>query len=289
MDDQSSHEPRIPSMPKARRGLHVPIEVCERIIDFVDSKGRRLNIYVAKDRRHTLAACALTCRAWRPLSQFHLFNAVFVDDIIRLRRLEGLLCDNAAFAESIVEFTLAEDSRTSYPAWTSQIAFTLRNLPRVQTLSLMYCDWQWLHPTFFILISGIASVTHLHLGNVNCATTRELVLLVFSFPNLCSLSLAYIKCEKVRPYPTISRTSRALPLVNLDFHVDDSSSPGILCILRRLHETSSTEFLQSVSIIGRDNSGSALQDVETLLLSCPSLLSLNIELISDDVVVGMFL
>lgn len=284
MDDASSHEPRITSIPETRRDLHIPVEVCERIIDFADAMGHGDYPGTLIERRHTLVACAFTCRAWRPLSQFHLFNAVCVDDIIRLRRLEGLLHDNAASAKSILDFTLLGNLFSprilhNREQWTSQIAFTLRNLPRVQTLRLINCDWRWLHRTFLVLISGIASITHLRLSNVKFATTRELVLLVFSFPNLCSLSLQYIDCKKVRPYPKISRTSRALPLVNLDLLTGNYDDEVISCILCRLQETSSTESLQSLEVLEMDPSASHPQDVKTLLHFCPSLLSLDIQFV----------
>ena len=59
----------------ARRPV-LPTEVCERIIDFVAeeylliSRARRWQIGVLE----TLQACALTCSAWTPRSQLHLFR-----------------------------------------------------------------------------------------------------------------------------------------------------------------------------------------------------------------------
>lgn len=306
--DNRSHEPRIPSIPEARRDLHVPVEVCERIIDFVDSKSNfgiardrcwsvitshdpTPNPDMTKDRRRTLVACALTCRAWRSRSQFHLLRVVIIDDKFQLRRLQGILHADPTFSKYVAELALIgkrTDGRLmgDVEQWTSQLAFTLRDLPHVQTLSLITCDWRWPHPTFSVLVSCKASVTHLQLKHVNFATTRELVLLVFLFPNLTSLSLINIFCDKTCPYPKISRVSRTLPLVRLEVAVKPYE--GTHHILRRLHETSSTQSLRSLSAWNICISPSVLQEFKTLLLSSPSLLLLDMGFYVKDFVPGTF-
>lgn len=56
-----------------------PIEVSERIIDFVAQRVTRDGYtFWENDVKETLRACALTCHAWTPRSQFHLFRIVVV-------------------------------------------------------------------------------------------------------------------------------------------------------------------------------------------------------------------
>ena len=61
----------------------LPIEVCERIIDFVALRpdafdGRKNTDFWKMDVHETLQACSLTCHAWRPRSQLHLMRDMSV-------------------------------------------------------------------------------------------------------------------------------------------------------------------------------------------------------------------
>ncbi|KIP01589.1 hypothetical protein PHLGIDRAFT_345496 [Phlebiopsis gigantea 11061_1 CR5-6] len=59
----------------------LPTEICERIIDFVAEEvqyAARISMW-EDEVFNTLQACALTCRAWTPRSQLHLFRFLGVD------------------------------------------------------------------------------------------------------------------------------------------------------------------------------------------------------------------
>lgn len=65
-----------------RRAPTLPTEVCERMIDHVAEHAPNPFIdclYKTAKALMTLRACALTCRAWRPRSQLHLFQILRVD------------------------------------------------------------------------------------------------------------------------------------------------------------------------------------------------------------------
>lgn len=90
LQDSESSSPLLPSSPVCvhQRVPALPTEVCERIIDFVAQEDAFVSRWMLwkQDVCDTLLACALTCRAWAPRAQLHLFRFLGVHCAPRDRR-----------------------------------------------------------------------------------------------------------------------------------------------------------------------------------------------------------
>ena len=67
----------LPEQVPDRVGPFLPVEVAERIMDFIAGmEGRFVNKIWSEGASAALAACSLTCQDWKPRAQAHLFRAV---------------------------------------------------------------------------------------------------------------------------------------------------------------------------------------------------------------------
>lgn len=117
----------------------LPTELCEYIIDYVadeDVGTVRFQLW-EDDVRNTLRACALTCRAWTPRAQLHLFRFLGVVCAPGSRRsldaLVALLSRNSAlqtYVESLSAY-IGDDKTTTWrrlPAVLPRVLLGLRHL-----------------------------------------------------------------------------------------------------------------------------------------------------------------
>lgn len=214
---------RAPSPQKPLIPGHIPrlpVEVCERIIDYVNASFVGFNHETDKDRQETLSACALTCRDWRPRSQLHLYHFLVLDDPRQFERFTDTLRHNSDLATYICDMSFRGNREgKSFPSgiehWTSLVSLHLNSLPNLDRISLKWCDWRNLHPSFFVMVSSVTNITRLWLAGVKVRTSRELVYFIHSFPNVAELRVHDVYCTKVVPYARNKRTRRTIPLQSL--------------------------------------------------------------------------
>lgn len=242
------------NVPSSSRSFQLPIEVCERVIDFVNASFVGFNHETDKYRRATLLACALTCRSWRPRSQLHLYRFVILDDRLQLYSWMDSLLHNPELGTYIRDLAIRGNrTSASFPSgteqWTSLLSLTLRHLPCFERLTLKWCDWRCLHRSFFVMTSCIPSVTSLTLSSVRLHASKELVHFICSFPNLVELTLHGVQCTNTGPFPLTKRMKQRADLHELSIHGPSCASAG--AVLRILHLSSSGSRLRSLKVAAR--------------------------------------
>ncbi len=191
----------------------LPPELCDLVVDFVselnmdDPQGTFLH-NVSKLRREALLACALTCRSWRVRSLSHLYAHILLytrEDLDRLSAFFRARSTLATYVRTLTASTTPMDNSNFIGPcveWTHLVPLSLSSiLSNLDTLSLGNCDWNALHPSFFMFASKFATVTKLDLGMINLRTSRELVEFISSFHSLSYLTLSAMRCKKLRPNP----------------------------------------------------------------------------------------
>lgn len=178
----------------------LPLELTNMIIDHLHDTADR-------DNRHTLAMCALVCRAWVPESRFHLFRKLwlaparvqpFLDLLsaplatIRLRFVRHLHMrpvDRRAWRE--------ENSLDGLLAWTGSDGCDLAGaLSRLTKLTLHFVHWCKLgERARSALLSGFRAVTFLDLVVHRFTRGASLTRVLSSFPALRDLELGYLERE----------------------------------------------------------------------------------------------
>ncbi|GJE99846.1 hypothetical protein PsYK624_161200 [Phanerochaete sordida] len=126
-----------PSLIPARVDRPYPVEICERIMDFVAGEANYGSNAWADGVQYTLVTCSLTCRAWRPRAQAHLFRAVsVVGNEAELRKLGVLLTHNPALGPFVRILTLHNDESPSASSLHLLPIGVTRLLPNLETLRI---------------------------------------------------------------------------------------------------------------------------------------------------------
>ncbi|EKM59398.1 uncharacterized protein PHACADRAFT_181398 [Phanerochaete carnosa HHB-10118-sp] len=272
------------------RSPRLPVEVSERIIDFVNASFVGYNHETDKDKRATLLACALTCRSWRPRSQLHLYHFVILDDKSQLQSFADSLHQNSELGTYVFDLAIRGNrAGIRFPSgieqWTALLVFNLRFLPHLERLTLKWCDWRCLHRSFFAIISYVPSITSLSLSSIRLHASKELVYLVCSFPNLLELVLFGVQCSDARAFPLIKRARRNIPLHILRIYGPSCASAG--AVLRTLHVSSSGTRIQILQITARHKATQL--ELGHFLSGCGSLEELDLFLDMDQLKPGKLL
>ncbi|KAI0737237.1 hypothetical protein C8Q80DRAFT_433123 [Daedaleopsis nitida] len=173
---------------------HLPVEVCESIIDNVrprqlfDHQGWLLS-------SAALSACSLVCRAWRPRAQISLFDVVVLSSPRCLYRLAALLLESPHISTYIYEIRLyghciqnSNSVLALFPTVIGSKVLNLRSLalyttesnepsrvvthpdasvdsptPAHEEIPLPYLP---IHPRFSTLLKAISKLTSLRVGVV---------------------------------------------------------------------------------------------------------------------------
>lgn len=121
--------------PRSTRA-RLPIEICERIIDFfADSRTRAIH---DRGQRQTLLNLSLTCLALLPRSRAHLYRIVHIDTDARLKEFAAALRAVPALASFVQDLrlgTIELDHRKHFWLWWA--GSVLPRLPRLETLVLI--------------------------------------------------------------------------------------------------------------------------------------------------------
>lgn len=264
----------------------LPVEVCELIIDFVNASFVGFNHETDIERRNTLRACSLVCRCWRPRSQLHLYHFVVLDDKKQLELWARSIRQNPELATYIHDVSLRGNrDGLKFPSgveqWTSLIALALSSLTQVDRFTLKWCDWRFLHPSFFTMVSSIPSITQLILTSIQLHSSRELVHFFHSFPNLQCLLLLDVYCSKIQPYSRRKRVKRTrVPLKSLEVsQIQGSPSEAIASLFPALVDSGSSKQLTHLKVKAMQKDTQFALD--SFLSSCEMLEELDLYLVMD--------
>lgn len=199
------------SLTSQTTALHVPIEICENIVDMMlDSRS-------FADEIESIAAlhnCALVCRAWRIRAQRALFYAVHLSDLISLHNFSTAL-DSAQHLRSYVH----EVVLTGFQLHTTASVLTVflpvfaGKLPNLRLIDVSHLDesnkeyprkpdppakakilpYIPLHPYSRNFLSSFASVSVLLLNAITFNCFSDFVRMLHGLPALETLSCFSIR------------------------------------------------------------------------------------------------
>lgn len=204
----------------------LPVEVCERIIDFVG--------YGRSDRFHfpshlnDLRACALTCRNWLPRSRLNLYRCVWFQERCQLERVSQNIADHPFLAEFVQELFLgrplkenpeqghhtgALEIRAPASRFQRDLKLTsakkpmkdhyilpfaedalVRALRNVRILTLSHFPWHALHHRYHETAAQYR-IVELNIIGACFKTLPDLLRVVWAFRHLRTLRLIDIKFE----------------------------------------------------------------------------------------------
>lgn len=182
---RKSTKKRLPS--RTVKSTPLPVEVCERIIDFV-----ALSWSSEQLRLRTLQACALTCHAWLPRSLFHI---VCDFDSIRNRNdlssYVTMLSKYPNFTHFVTNLSISPDWTGGSASWLNvvpqQLVKHLKHVRRIAITSHSNDGIHVFHPHFFHALTLFVSVTELNYSFASQHSFKDFVRFFSSLPNLRQL------------------------------------------------------------------------------------------------------
>ena len=186
----------------ARAGI-LPTIVCELVIDAVAARHRREISHVwtggLDATVETLRACSLTCRAWTPRSQYHLFHFLTVQcSQKRVEKVVALLTRNPALESRIAVLVLKPARRTlnSIPPVLSKA------LPRVSEIRISQATVT-LNSIYNIeaFLGSFAAITTLNLFACTFQSANDLRRVVAAMSNLRTLVIDRPEWRSTNPDP----------------------------------------------------------------------------------------
>ncbi|CAL1701098.1 unnamed protein product [Somion occarium] len=193
------HVPKLPllSCPVAK----LPQETLDQIIDHVASSYNHLEFLVRRNT-NVLLACALTCRAWRDRSVFHLrankHRSVWVAEsrnaLDEVTQQYGCRPDLATFTQKLTIEGMHVEPMRFYDSECRRLLDIFPNVHEVTLCNVIapppVMRWTTFHRQYL-------NVTSLHLDAVQLPTCRYFAALLHSFPHLEALHLteAFWQCD----------------------------------------------------------------------------------------------
>lgn len=185
--------------------LHIPVEVCENIIDMLYSHNPADTI----NETIALHSCALVCRAWRVRSQKVLFYKVQLFDSPSFHKLAATLNTGRHLRDYVHEIGLIgfhlHTTISIFALFPVVFAGKLPNLQRMDVVNLhKNSPTHWprkpdppklkslphipLHPRFQAFLSTFTAVSVLYLGATTFRSFTEFVRMLHCLPNLAELT-----------------------------------------------------------------------------------------------------
>ena len=204
--------------PPAHTTRHIPIDICENIIDHLYS-GYDFSEQIGNVR--ALHCCALVCRDRRIRSQMRLFHSVILHDVAAVHRFSAALESGPHLSDYVYEVMLVGRTlqTTANPLCNFPVALHGK-LPRLQTFLVRHiddcADWypnssrpatgrrlQYLplHPRFPLFFSSLTTITTLSIRNVIFRHFSDLVRMVNTLPRLQVLLCTQVWCATLGPLP----------------------------------------------------------------------------------------
>ena len=277
-----------------QRSPILPIEVCERVIDyvaiesaaFISSSGLAPQ-YQLRQRHMDLVACGLTCRAWLVRSVYHLSTRLMIHSRRQLEEVAQLLKDNPRRSTSIRSLYICSPPRPYMPQdgdqrfsqW-SHIVPTLLfgHLPSLDKLILVDLNWRHFHPSFFLLAPKFTQpVTSLWIHRLLIDSPTKFTSILAMFPSLCELRVTIMVYSDSSPGHPIGPRSKKVTLNALE-NIDISATSRIAPIISWL--SGRTPHLRTLNL----NILQACDSLPSLLQQCPRLseLTLKFARLSED-------
>ncbi|KAH9833402.1 uncharacterized protein C8Q71DRAFT_909452 [Rhodofomes roseus] len=151
----------------------IPQEVVDHIIDQL--AGCSAHLY----------NCALVCRSWNYRSTEILFTRIIIrsprhfDNLAHAALQEERVRQHLAGTQHFSIEDRSGDSRSHLVVYL--YALTMRSL---RTLAFSQCTWTPIHPSFTLLLSQFATVTHVSLDKVHVQNFTDLRRIICAFPRL---------------------------------------------------------------------------------------------------------
>lgn len=189
----------------------LPTLLWEMVIDFVVDTDTMDFWY--PEVRDTLRSCSLTCRAWTPRSQYHLFHTILVNCSTRGKRdvkhLVALLTKHRALHTN-VRILVVRAGKSNKPTLNELPNGLAPLLPQLSTLRFSHL---YLKPapgeTFTISLRQFTSVTTLDLHNVVINSLPCLQRTISAMTGLKTLAFAFATWNGAAPGPVWQTTSES--------------------------------------------------------------------------------
>ena len=184
----SSSNPRDRSITTAE-GSKLPTLVCEMVIDFVARQVTSQSLWYP-DIAKTLRACSLTCRAWTPRSQYHLFRFLAVRCSNKhVRSIVAFLNKNPVLQSRVEVLVIKPRSRLNttldnIPTEITDLLFQVREL-RLSGCFLRVTAASTLENS----LGRFTFVTSFNIYNAGFESFNDLQRIITSFPRLRRLSI----------------------------------------------------------------------------------------------------
>ncbi|KAL4246472.1 hypothetical protein ABKN59_008206 [Abortiporus biennis] len=217
----------------ARKSPILPVELWERIIDFIadDSSGYPPG---AQQRTQTLQACALTCPAWTHRSLYHLHDIVTFKTASSVKSFL-LKFPPPDIPARILTIDCYRDKQ--HPYWVSSLPIRLKTaLPLLRELSIKAFRFQNAHTQFIPSLSLARVVTDLDLVAVTFTSANQFDRLISSFRMLSLLHLHGIFLSSKTPFrATNPLCRRRAPISRLNYFSKTSDLDHFPIVLTVLH------------------------------------------------------
>ncbi|TBU22487.1 hypothetical protein BD309DRAFT_974274 [Dichomitus squalens] len=200
----------------------LPIEVCENIIDMLDS----LFFVDRVANTRALHRCALVCRAWRVRSQRNLFYSVVLHDLPALQKFSAVLDNTPHLCEYVYGLTLTGHTlhTTASPLSLLPIALLIK-LTKLQDVTInrlcenkvlyprtwypygpvlqsaKFLQYLPLHPRFALFFSAFTAISRLYIFNLTFGHFKDLARMINCLPALRTLDCEGVRCMALGPLP----------------------------------------------------------------------------------------
>jgi len=205
-----------------------PVEIIERIIDFVVELPYDYDDFVSSDLYVVWKACALTCRAMRARSQYWLFRRIKLSTQSQADSLMRVLRRNpkvAQYTQSLViEGPQLEVTEHEW-SWISWIPLLLApRMMNLERLTLMGNIFSKCHPNLARALIAFKSIRRLDLWMVRFSSFGHCAWLIQAFPHLDHLNLSLFSWEPLpldapHPRPSLITRQEKSRLLHLDFWI----------------------------------------------------------------------
>lgn len=229
--------------------LPIPIEVVEKIIDIVGETRYDYNHTFTENLYSTWKACALTCRAMTPRSQYWLFRHIVLSSQSQATSLANLLKLNPKVGSYTDKLSISTPE--TQVGWISWIPLLLA--PRLTNLTVLRLEgnlFSRAHTNLITSLSSFKSVKKLQLYNVTFSTLAAFVRLVQAFPRLAVLRSLYTTWKPHPPsaeyHPVPCSRDRKLQVSHLDVWNITYYSPETGELLAWLHQVQDQTTLRAL-------------------------------------------
>jgi len=242
-------------------GAALPIEVIERVIDFVHELPYDLDGVVVK-RYAIWKACALACRAMTPRSQYWLFEEVSLKTQSHAESFIHALRRKPTITHHTRRLTIVgppEKETGQKQSWISWIPLLLApQMTNLKALSLEGDVFLGSHPSFSMALTAFKSIRELNLYQVQFSTFGHCARLIQAFPRLTHLSFEFLSWKRPfpdSPHPQSSPSSRRRisHITHLDLLSERADGSDVEVFTKWFIRVQETHALRTLSLFVQSN------------------------------------